>query len=82
MMKYVRHKDFGIWLFPISSSNRISHRTIAYRPGRDKIISAGFAELKNNQFVCFGRSESLNMESGESDTDLLNSQFQKKEKPQ
>ncbi len=74
-MKYIRHRKFGIILFPDNNDDSMMHSSIAYKFGRSNIISAGFTRLKDGKFVCYGMSESLNMKSIETDTPLLNSHF-------
>lgn len=63
-MKYVNHEDLGIVIFP----NVTSHAKMARMLG-GRITSAGFVDMGTGE--CFGRSETLNLNSDEKDTRLL-----------
>jgi hypothetical protein len=75
-MKYVRHEDTGFVLWP--STHALWHSdvgdTIIKKRG-GKIISAGFARIRNGKAVCYGMSESLNISSMDGDTEALNKQL-------
>lgn len=63
--KYIITKD----LKPILIPNFVSHDSII---SKEEIQSAGFFKLNLGKFVCYGRSESLNIDSQFSDSQILN----------
>jgi hypothetical protein len=84
-MKYIKFEKKDGKLEIVTFPSSINHDTFAesMRRIRDKVrgdwrretripISAGFV---SSDLTCYGRSESLRLESDPSDTDLLKSQF-------
>ena len=72
-MKYIRHKKYGICLFP----NIIKHKNMAECFfGKEEIISAGFVGIRpDGDLECYGSSESLRRISLEEDSEILRKQF-------
>ncbi len=69
--KYVRHSNLGFILWPKTDALWHEHmgRLLTRVPG--KIMSAGFADVQGGTARCFGRSESLDMDSDPSDSVAL-----------
>lgn len=65
--KYIRCKEFGFIIWPASFDAYHSHigRFVA------NPISAGFVSFINERPNCYGRSESMNVDSLPEDSDLL-----------
>ena len=73
-MKYIRHKKYGICLFP----NIIKHKDMAECFfGKEEIISAGFVGVGiDGKLDCYGESTSLGIHSlYEEDSEILRKQF-------
>jgi len=68
-MKYIKHSVAGIIVFP--ASRKFTHEDVALalraRLGGET-ISAGFVDFIGTSPVCYGRSESLNLDSDPGDT--------------
>ena len=64
-MKYI-HTDLGIILFPAFTS----HKDMA-KHFKNKVYSAGFVSFDYESIDCWGKSESLNLQSDPLDTKLL-----------
>lgn len=62
---------------PVVFSGVLTHKDVANSlASRDLITSAGFAYITSDgQYATYGRSESLNIDSAETDSRLLNSQL-------
>lgn len=72
-MKYVRFED-GFVIFPDKGADHPWHKDIARSVCRlGEVVSAGFVKPSNGEFPleCYGKSESLNVESQEEDSELL-----------
>lgn len=66
--KYVRLASYNqIIIFP----QTIKHSEFKYY----NIVSAGFCYVENNKVICFGRSDSLNIDSHETDTAIATKQI-------
>lgn len=74
-MKYVRFLDVDGEDSIIVFSNNLVHREVALRLFPSKILGAGFvrvsAKVGGPVLVCYGRSESLNVDSNPEDTKFL-----------
>ena len=72
-MKYIRHKKYGICLFP----NIIKHENMAECFfGKEGIISAGFVGIGPfDTLECYGESTSLHLHYQDEDNDILRKQF-------
>lgn len=75
-MKYITlHCEVaGIALLVFSGN--LSHADVARKHGVKKVLSAGFIRLKGGALHCEGRSESLDVPSRPSDSQLANAYFQ------
>jgi hypothetical protein len=70
-MKYVRHKVLGFMLWPKNSTNThpaglLTHYSVGQllnETSKQGVISAGFCVINNGVVYCYGKSESLNIES-------------------
>lgn len=72
--KYIRHKQLGFILWP--KTDLLIHADAARLVGcRSQIMSAGFADLVAGTAACYGRSESLDIDSLPEDSDALNKQL-------
>lgn len=63
-LKYIRHKTLGFVLWP--NTDDLWHATVAACVQRNvpgSIVSAGFASVENGEARCWGRSESLKLDS-------------------
>ena len=60
--KYVRLKDYDVFIFFPEIENHSAFKY--FRP-----VSAGFCFIEDNEVICFGRSESLNMNSFPDDSE-------------
>lgn len=63
-LKYIRHATLGFILWP--NSDDLWHATVAACVQRNvpgAIISAGFASVEGGEARCWGRSESLKLDS-------------------
>lgn len=63
-LKYIRHATLGFVLWP--DSDDLWHATVAACVQRNvpgNIVSAGFASLHGGEASCWGRSESLKLDS-------------------
>jgi len=64
--KYVRHSELGFVLWP-ALRGELWHidvaRAIKKREDRGIVVSAGFAEIENGRVRCYGRSDSLDLDS-------------------
>lgn len=69
MLKYVRHKTKGFFLFP--DSGAVWHSQVGRFLGISGIISAGFVVFNNGAPICMGYSDSLEMGPAKEDTQLL-----------
>lgn len=67
--KYIRVKNVGFILWPKSETNLPWHAHVAKACG--PVISAGFAAIEGGVVACYGRSESLGIDSRPEDSDLL-----------
>jgi len=78
-MKYVRHSELGIFLFPDKGGGGIIHRDIKNFLDAENytghIISAGFVFFDNNHFTCRGYSQSIGIGSHKDDSKILNEQL-------
>lgn len=78
-MKYVRHEELGIFLFPNTGRKGINYKDItefieeAIRNG--EIISAGFADFRDGYFICHECSQSIGLRVLDDDNKILNEQF-------
>lgn len=72
--KYIRCGEFGFILWPASFEAYHSHI------GRfvENPISAGFVQFIDGKPACYGRSESMNLDSLPEDSDLLARQMRLK----
>ena len=70
--KYVRFKNYGFVLWPMTHD--VYHSHIGRMFGLE-IVSAGFADLDGNETKCYGRSESLGVDSVSRDTIELKKQL-------
>lgn len=78
-MKYIIIEYQGLLPMPILFPDMLTHSEVAAGfPHPSKIRSAGFVSYQEHarEFVCLGRSESLNIESKpDHDSELFNSWF-------
>ena len=74
-MKYVRTSHSGFFIWPENTS--VTHRDIGIAVGRKFIISAGFCSIdgETESVICYGRSESLDIDSNKDDFLLLKLQL-------
>lgn len=76
-MKYVRLRFVGFIVWP--DMNEVYHKDVASTAKRKnhlaEAISAGFCQLQQGRFICFGRSESLDLGGLPDDEAALNTQF-------
>lgn len=76
--KYIKVSGVGFIVWP--RTDLISHVSIS-RAARGGVISAGFCNIFTNENTgkveasCFGRSESLDLDSEEEDSELLTMQL-------
>ena len=73
-MKYIFYENTeeGI-ATPIIFPEFLNHDDVAEKINPNGIIiSAGFCKVVDNKFIAYGRSQTLNIESREKDTALLN----------
>lgn len=68
-LKYIVVDSF----YPVIFPNTLVHADVAYRVGH--ITGAGFCRKGPKGWQCWGRSESLDINSAESDEELLNKWF-------
>lgn len=74
MLKYIRHSDIGFIIWPIF--DHVAHVDMATKVGGpNKIISAGFCTLYGGIVKCWGRSQSLDLESRDDDAKALAEQL-------
>lgn len=80
-LKYVRHSTVGFMTWPVRHPG-LSHKEVAQimshgHVGRQGVIlSAGFVALDETGLpLCMGRSETLDLDSMESDTDALRAEW-------
>ena len=50
----------------------INHKDIGSKMSSGEVLSAGFCQISEGKFSTFGRSQSLNLESREEDSGILN----------
>ncbi|MES2942962.1 MAG: hypothetical protein V4772_08865 [Pseudomonadota bacterium] len=76
--KYVKHSELGFVLWP-ALRGELWHvdvgRAIKRRETSGEIISAGFAEIQNGKVRCYGRSDSLSIDSATGDSAELAEQL-------
>jgi hypothetical protein len=59
---------------PIVFSDTLTHFDVAFAlGGKNKVLGAGFCYIADDQYVCYGTSTSLKIDSrGEKDSEVLN----------
>ncbi len=71
-MKYLIYEHNGLEV-PIIFPVFINHCDMAHKVSENnEIISAGFCNISENKLNAFGKSQSLQLKSGEHDSILLN----------
>ena len=70
-LKYIRTKN-GVTIWPAMTS--VWHKHMAELTGQ-AIISAGFCRYTGTDFVCYGKSESLDISSKPKDSQALTAFF-------
>jgi hypothetical protein len=71
-MKYIRHSKIGFILWPRTDDLWHSHVAASIRhPKTGAVISAGFCKVREGAVACWGRSESLNIDSRTDDAEML-----------
>ncbi|KKN12770.1 hypothetical protein LCGC14_1013090 [marine sediment metagenome] len=70
-MKYVRHKEKGMVIFPNKHNEGWWHLHMAQLLGKGDIISAGFIIFREGKFVCEGYSKSLGLGPAPDDNEEL-----------
>ena len=75
MMKYVTYRCPVAGISILIFSGNLSHEVEARNHGIKKVVSAGFIRLKDGALYCEGRSESLDIGSNPSDSQLANAYF-------
>lgn len=73
--KYVRHSVIGFVLWPTQDKLWHAHIGAALHAVPGTIVSAGFCDVSTGIAVCWGESESLNIQSREEDSALLGKQL-------
>ena len=75
--KYVRHSHLGFVIFPDTALlHHIHVGELLLKQCRGTLLSAGFCFLGDREDVlCFGRSESLDLDSRRDDTEALKRQL-------
>ncbi|CAH1387064.1 conserved hypothetical protein [Candidatus Nitrotoga sp. M5] len=71
-LKYIRHSAIGFVLW--AKTDALWHRNMGeliLEKCGGEIISAGFARLANGRARCWGKSESLGIESAPGDSEAL-----------
>jgi hypothetical protein len=75
-MKYIRHSKIGFILWPRTDDLCHSHVAASIRhPKTGAVISAGFCKVHEGAVACWGRSESLNIDSRQDDAEILGQQL-------
>jgi hypothetical protein len=75
-MKYVRFvSEFGVDSI-IIFSNLMNHAQTVRGIRHTEVISAGFVFFSEGAFICYGRSESLDVNSRTEDSDMLTKQME------
>lgn len=72
--KYIRHSEVGFILWPAGHKLHHDHVALAVQ-GYGSIVSAGFASIIDGGVFCFGRSDTLDIDSLEEDSQLLAEQL-------
>lgn len=76
--KYVRHSEAGFVVWPRIESD-LYHSHVGSMLSRSLrggcLMSAGFVRFEGGKAVCYGRSESLDMDSLPEDSELLAAQL-------
>ena len=70
--KYIKVDGVGFIVWP--RTDVVTHLGMS-RVGRLRVISAGFCKVSDGKAICYGRSESLNIDSDEQDSDDLTKQL-------
>lgn len=71
--KYIVIDTFDAVEIPVVFSELMTHKDVAERLRGRKVHGAGVCYVADNEYHCFGRSESLNVDSRkEKDSDVLN----------
>ena len=73
--KYIRYEGYGFIIWPNSDKIWHAHMAQSYQRKLSYPISAGFIRMTKNGPQCYGRSESLNLDSKAEDTAFLLEQF-------
>ena len=74
-LKYVRHDTVGFVIWPRTDDIWHSHVGSLLKRANGKLVSAGFARLKDGKAVCYGYSETLDLSSQEDDSAALTKQL-------
>lgn len=71
--KYVRHSKVGFVIWP--KTDNLWHSDVGQIMRSGHIISAGFADIYAGEASCYGRSESLDLNSRPEDSEELTKQL-------
>lgn len=76
-MKYIiLNQAFMKFMTPIVFPDHVQHNEMAIAMNAiGEISGAGFCYIDDNKYVCYGKSVSLKVESGEKDSYILNKYF-------
>jgi hypothetical protein len=74
-MKYIIFEDFSGQAIPIIFPNRILHEEMREQLPYAEVVSAGYVDLRQDGFVCHGKSNALNVKAGDRDSEILTSHF-------
>ncbi|MDR0828243.1 MAG: hypothetical protein LBN33_10320 [Desulfovibrio sp.] len=77
-MKYLICEDFSGQHIPFLFPDRVAHVDMREQLPYAKVVSAGYIELQDGSFVCFGGDGDLNLSARPEDADCISVFFSKK----
>lgn len=74
-MKYIIFEDWAGAPMPIIFPERIAHDEMREQMPYTRVLSAGYVQLREGNFVCHGGSKMLSAEARPEDAEIINERF-------
>lgn len=79
-MKYLVVEDFSGQAIPVIFPERILHEEMREQLPYSRVLSAGYVELRDGRFACFGGSAQLGLAARAEDEEVIASRFRARQR--
>jgi hypothetical protein len=75
-MKYIIFEDFSGAPIPVIFPGRINHADMREQMPYTRVLSAGYVQTRDKEFVCHGGSKGLNAQARPEDAEIIARRFE------